>query len=258
MGPDTQAALSGYERRRAPKRALVASLSVLLVLAASYKAAPFVELGLARPQEYSAAEGAVRTVRLPDGTRLALAGGAGVRVRYTSHHRAIELMRGTIFADVVHDAKRPFRIDAGNGRVSNIGTSFEVMSNPANVRVSVASGTVRFGGSGWFDTPITLNARQAALLDKAGVSRLPDVEPDHVAAWRNEWVEYRGAPLWQVVSDLQSLSPLPIRIADQALADKPVSGRMRLTDPLGQLERLAVIHAFHLTRTDDALVLTKD
>jgi transmembrane sensor len=258
MGSDMDTALSIYNQRSASRRVYAASAAaLLLVLAGGYQALPLIELSLAQPQRFAVAEGAVRIIKLADGTQLTLAGGAKIKVRYTRHARVVELTDGTIFANVAHDQARPFRIDTNRARIVDIGTSFEVSDKPAAVRVTVTEGTVQFGSHGWFEKPINLNAKQAALLDRQGLSRLADVNPDRVARWRDEWVEYKGTPLRQVIADLQSLSPVTIEIADESLASEPVSGRMRLTDPTAQLQNLAIIHAFRIHRTEDALILSK-
>ncbi|WP_171012437.1 MULTISPECIES: FecR domain-containing protein [unclassified Sphingomonas] len=258
MGSDMDAALQAYGRPgRSGHAWLVGGMTVLLVMLGGYKSLPLIALYLAQPQDYSVADGKVRAVTLADGTQLTLGGSARVKIRYTRHDRVVELTQGTLFAKVAHDAQRPFRIDTGNARIVDVGTSFEVSNKPGSIRVAVASGVVRFGRNGWFDTPIQLQARQAAILDQAGLNRIADMKPDEVARWRGEWMEYRGAPLRQVIADLQSLSPLPIDIADKDLAEKPVSGRIRLTDPVGQLENLSITHAFRVHKTERALTLSK-
>ena len=259
MGSQMDAALDSYQRRGASRRTWVASgVAALLVVVCGYKAMPLVELRLASPQDYAVSDGMVREVILADGTQLSLGGGAEVRVRYTRHERVVELAHGTIFAHVAHDEQRPFRVEAGNARIVDLGTSFEVSSKPGSVRVMVASGVVEFGDDGWLSRPINMAASQAAVLDGKGLNRIADVNPNNVARWRSEWVEYKGAPLQQVIADLQSLSPVPIEIKDKSLINQPVSGRMRLTDPVSQLENLSIIHAFQVRRTGDALVISKN
>lgn len=258
MGSDMDAALSAYKRQGTSRRTVLAGVAAtLLVGAGGYKTMPLIELQLAEPQEYAVADGKIREVRLADGTQLTLAGGAEVKVRYTRYGRLIELSRGTIFANVAHDERRPLRVDAGNARIEVVGTSFEVSSKPMNIRVKVASGVVRFGRNGWFDKPIDLNVKQAAILDRTGLKRIADVNPNDIARWRSEWVEYKGAPLRQVIADLRSLSPIPIEIADAGLGDRPVSGRIKLTDPMSQVENLSIIHSFQVRRTEDALIISR-
>ena len=259
MGPTMDAALSTYSRRRHFRRAWVAGgLVGLLAVAGGYGARSSIELILAQPREYAAANATIREIGLEDGTRLTLAGGADVRVRYTRHVREVELIRGTIFAHVTHDEGRPFRIDAGDARATDVGTSFEISRKPSNIRVTVESGAVRFGSSGWFSKSIDLTADQAAILAGADLSRVADVNREDVARWRNEWVEYHDVPMKQVLADLESTSPLPIVIADRKLADLRVTGRIRLADPIKQINNLSIIHGFSVDKRDDAIILARN
>nr|WP_255326605.1 FecR domain-containing protein [Sphingobium sp. EM0848] len=257
MGPAMDQALNSYgTQARSRRNRLAAGAVGLLALAGGYGAWPSVELFMAQPQDYAAAGGTIRQISLEDGTRLTLAGGAVVRVRYTRRDRLVELTGGTIFADVVHDENRPFRIDTGDARITDLGTRFEVSSKASSVRVTVESGAVRLGAKSWFGKRIDLFADQAGIMAGAEPRRTTDVSRDSIARWRNEWVEYRDAPLSQVVGDLESVSPLPIRIADRTLANLRVSGRIRLTDPLRQVDNLSFIHHFTVQRGEDAVILS--
>ena len=260
MGPNMDAALDAFarQRRRSVRAGLAGGIVAVLALFVGYKAMPSVELFMAQPQEYAAADDTVREVALEDGTRLTLAGGARVRVRYGWHVREVELARGTVFADVVHDTTRPFRIDAGNARVTDLGTRFEVVKKSATIQVTVESGSVRFGANGWFGKRIDLAADQAAVLSDAGLNRVDDPGRGGIARWRAEWVEYHDAPMKQVIADLESVAPLPIRIADDSLADLRVSGRIRLSDPVRQIDNLSIIHDFTVEQRDGVIVLSKN
>jgi transmembrane sensor len=258
MGSDMDAALNGYTHRAVSRRAWAAgSAALLVILTGGYQALPLVELSLAPTQRYAVTDKQVREIALPDGTRLTLAGGAEIAIRYTRGGRRVELSHGTIFANVAHDTGRPFQVDTRHARIVVVGTDFEVSSKPEHVRVTVASGVVRFGDDGWFSKPISLTAMQAATLGRHGLQRIADVAPDEVASWRSEWAEYKGAPLRRVIADLQTLSPLPIQIAGGELADKPMSGRIRLTDPVEQLQNLSIIYDFEVHHTDEALIISQ-
>jgi len=258
MGPNMDGALNAYAKRRRSRQALLAgSLAAILALIGGYKAIPSIELLFAQPQDYAAADEDIRQVNLEDGTRLTLASGTEVRVRFTRHARDVELRHGTLFADITHEG-RPFRIDTGDARITDLGTRFEVTKKPAAVRVVVESGAVRFGTKNWFGKSIDLNAAQAAVLSGAGLNRIDDVTPDGVARWRNIWAEYRDTPMKQVVADLESVSSLPIEIKDSALAEQRVSGRVRLVEPMRQLQNLSVIHGFSVHKNDNSIVLARN
>ena len=249
--------LDAVVRQRRSKRTLVAgSVVAVLAVLGGYQALPAIELSLSQPQEYRAADGGMREITLEDGTRLTLAAGAEVRVRYSRHTRAVELRQGTLFAHVSHDKNRPFRIDAGAARITDLGTSFEVSSKPSFVRVTVEEGAVRFGDHRWFSRQLDLTAHQAAILANADLNRVESGSGDGVARWRSEWVEYQDAPLSQVVADLESLSPLPIRIAAGGLAQSRVTGRIRFIDPLRQINNLSILHHFSVEQRDGAVILS--
>lgn len=258
MGMGMDSALDSMVRQqRTKKAAIAAGIAAASLLVGLYMALPTVELFMASPQYYAASDGTIRTITLEDGTRLIMAGGAQLRVRYTSHNREVELLRGTVFANVAHNAGRPFRIEAGKGRVTVLGTKFEVALKPENIRVTVEEGHVRFGPARWFSKPLDLTASQAASLHQHDM-RLDKEKGAHadVARWRKEWVEYRDVQLERVIEDLGSASPVPISISDNRLARLRVSGRIRLTDPVKQIENLSYIHDFNVDKTEDAIVIS--
>lgn len=257
MGPKMDEALDAFVQQRRSRRSWAAGgFAIVAALLVGYQTWPSVELFMAQPQSYAAADGTVLAVTLADGTCLILAGGARISVRYTSHMRDVVLAHGTIFADVRHDARKPFRVEAGNARIVDLGTRFEVARKPSAVRVTVASGVVSLGTHTWFGKPMELKADQAAILTETGLRRTADASPDKIARWRSEWVEYHDAPLSQVIADLESVSPLPIRITDGNLGAQRVSGRIRLNAPLRQIGNLSVIHNFTVDRRANAILLS--
>lgn len=260
MGRNMDQVLNAYRRQRQSRRVFAAgSIACMLVLLGGYQAQPLIELFLAAPTIYAATDGAIREVRLDDGTQLMLASGAEVHVRYTRHRREVTLTRGTIFADVSRDENRKFHVKAGDGEVSVLGTRFEVAMKPAVVRVTVEEGKVRFGRDSLFSSPLELGANETASLSATALKRNKNASSRRsIARWRAEWAEYDNAPLSQVVTDLESVSPLSIVIGDSGLADRRVSGRIRLTDPMKQVQMLSVMHAFKIHRNKDTIILSSD
>ena len=97
-------------------------------------------LGL--PKTYRTAHGEQNAWRLPDGTLLHLNTDSAITVRYSGSERLVAIDRGQALFDVVHDAKRRFRVGAGEGQIVAVGTQFDVYRKPDTVVVTVVEGTV--------------------------------------------------------------------------------------------------------------------
>jgi transmembrane sensor len=120
---------------------LLAAAGLLLTLAG---AGAFHFLNQApAPQTFATQVGGSQQVRLADGSRMQLNTDTRVHAEVTSTTRTVTLDSGEAFFDVVHDAKRPFTVYAGNRRITDLGTRFSVYRKNDDVRVTVQEGRVR-------------------------------------------------------------------------------------------------------------------
>jgi transmembrane sensor len=92
---------------------------------------------------YTAQLGERPVLRLSDGTRIQLNSNTQVQTNVNGSVRTVKLERGEAFFEVVHDAKRPFVVLAGNRRITDLGTKFSVQRYGDNVRVIVTEGKVQ-------------------------------------------------------------------------------------------------------------------
>lgn len=106
-------------------------------------------------------------LNLPDASVLTLGPASRIATRYTRRQRAVVLERGEALFDVARDADRHFTIDAGQARITVLGTRFTVNRLPGLVRVSVEHGTVRLAVKGAEGAPFL-------LLQAGEVGELPD------------------------------------------------------------------------------------
>jgi transmembrane sensor len=95
------------------------------------------------PVTYATQRGERPVLRLSDGTRIQLNVDTQVQTNVTRLIRTVTLERGEAYFDVVHDAKRPFVVIAGNRRITDIGTKFSVRHDGDDVKVMVTEGRVR-------------------------------------------------------------------------------------------------------------------
>ena len=88
-----------------------------------------------QPTRYAIAVGEQRTIQLEDGSRIILDTGSEVAVRFTGGRRSVTLNNGQAMFDVEGDPARPFIVDAGDTRVTAIGTRFDVRRSGTGARV---------------------------------------------------------------------------------------------------------------------------
>src|SRR5260370_434474 len=81
--------------------------------------------------------------------------------------RRVALADGQAIFDVVHDARRPFVVEAGGRQVRDVGTQFDVRERGGEFTVTVARGRVEVGSDGSAQ-PILLGPGQRLDVSPAG------------------------------------------------------------------------------------------
>jgi transmembrane sensor len=182
--------------------------------------------------ELSTTRGQRASLRLSDGSQVML--GPLSSIRYTAAPggpRTVHLSGQALFT-VTHDSARLFAVHTPHGTATDLGTQFVVRSYPGDstMVVAVVEGEVSL-------RPVadTLAGRAAAdsLLLRAGdrgrataIGKLAierGVDLDRYLAWSEGRLEFRSAPMRDVVAELARWYDLEIRLANGAVA------RRRLT-----------------------------
>ncbi|MFT4254495.1 MAG: FecR domain-containing protein, partial [Caulobacter sp.] len=194
-------------------------------LAAAFVGAAVLGPGLLKPAEtvYVTGKGESRTIALDDGSRIDLAPGSRMAVRFTRGERHVDLGDAQAVFDVAKDPSRPFVIAAGDTRVRVVGTRFDVRRRDGRVSVGVERGLVEVspGGAGTYRLP---PGRGLSHVEGASAAKLADLAPGEATAWRNGRLIYRDRPLTEVAGDLNRLFARPVRIVDAKAGDMRLSG----------------------------------
>jgi transmembrane sensor len=179
---------------------------------------------------FSTAVGGFDRVLLDDGSVAELTTNSEIRVRLAEGRRDIQLLRGEAHFKVAHDPERPFVVTAARTTVQALGTEFDVRMYERNrVSVLVTEGRVAVTGSGTASREV--NAGELAM-SKAGRINVTTADADEIArrlAWRTGWLWFSAQPIREVVSEFNRYSERRLVIVDPELADKRISGRIRLT-----------------------------
>jgi transmembrane sensor len=176
------------------------------------------------PQIYETAPGVRRTVALADGSVIVLNGGTRLTVDGRDT-RSLTLERGEGLFAVRHDASHPFRVAVGGATVTDIGTSFDIVREPAATRITVAEGEVEWGREG--KAVRLLAGDRLAVADHAATVEISRVMPDDVGDWSRGQLAFDGAPLASATADLARALGVTIDVAP-GIAKRPVRGAIRL------------------------------
>jgi len=197
--------------RDAPLRRRLAAAGIGVAAAAAVAVAiiPTVD----RPALHASTRvGEVRTLTLPDGSRVTL--GARSKITFSDDHgvRRVRLTDGEAFFDVVHDPAHPFEVETAGAVIRDIGTRFDVRRGASGVEVAVLEGSVEVRQRSLTPaTPRTLKAGQRVVATQTRVGPVltplasvgqVTAAPPSAGEWRSGQLAYDDTRLADVVADL--------------------------------------------------------
>ena len=225
--------------RSAPRRLAAAALAVALI---GVLVSVMWWQGLIDGPVFRTSTGERRDVALPDGSTLRLGPQTRVRVQLTRSERRVALEAGEAVFKVAKDAARPFLVEAGLTRVRAVGTEFGVEKREGGVLVTVAEGRVAVSQSqpsvsGSANAPnanavIALAAGEQLSVPPEGAPRgsIRKVDTANSLAWANGRLIFDNDSLATVVDRFNQYNSVQIRITDQQLATRRISGSFDATD----------------------------
>lgn len=232
-----------------------AAAIALVVAAWSVSHAPRV----AEPERVASAVGQLRTIRLPDGSRVTLDTDSTLAIRYSDQVRQLVLEQGRARFTVAHDQRRPFTVTAGAMTVVAHGTVFDVDMRPSGAGVTLIQGIVeviaRSAKSPEQRIRLTAGKQVTATADMTRLST-PRTVPAGTAAWTSGMLGFDSAPLDRVVGEANSYTATRLVLADPSLARLRVTGAFPADKPLDLAATLARMFGLRVeTRADGAILL---
>lgn len=136
------------EHGSSPKRSrIVLRVAATALLVAGGVFALATQIDQTHEQVYRTAIGGRETLKLADGSQIELNTNSVLRLTYGKDARRAVLEHGEAYFQITHDASRPFTLEAGNHRVTDVGTKFLVRSSNGALEVAVTDGMVRLEGT---------------------------------------------------------------------------------------------------------------
>ena len=180
---------------------------------------------------YATRAAQTRSVRLPDGTRVILGADTALSVALGPHHRTVVLKRGEAWFRVAHQPGWPFRVRAGDGIITDLGTAFAVDRESRRIEVTVTEGRVEITlvprrQAAFIHAPplkpIRLHRGERYAYGPETAQIVRSIDPRLAIAWTHGELEFTDEPLRDVVENLNRYTSKPIIIS-------PAAGSLRVT-----------------------------
>jgi transmembrane sensor len=205
--------------------------------------------------DHATGRGEVRMVMLSDGSTALLDADSAISEDIGSDRRRVTLIRGAAFFDVAKTGS-PFVVDAGSGKVTVLGTRFDVRLLDEGGAVTLESGKVSVGVDEISDQ-VTLAPGQQVRFDGSGIGEVQDVEPGDALAWREGRFVFYRARLADVVREIERYRPGRIVIVGAPLADELVTGSFVLADTDAALQSLQDSVGFRMSSVAGRLTVIR-
>lgn len=234
-------------RRRRVVRAAVLAIAAAIAIALT----PSVLLRLQADVTTASAE--TRVLDLADGSQVRLAPQSAVSVAVTAEGRQVRLLKGRAFFEVTPDPSRPFTVQAGDTRVTVVGTAFEVRRGENGTAIAVSHGRVRVENAKLPPEGELLGVGDGISVTDAGAER-HRVDAAELADWRSGRLTLRDVAIAAVIDELRPYFAGYIFVADDAFSRQRVSGIYDLNDPVSTLHRLAESHRGQIRQVSPWLI----
>lgn len=170
-------------------------------------------------------------VALEDGSTVQLNASSAIANDYDAARRTVRLLRGQAFFEVASDPDRPFVVEAGDVRVTALGTAFDIRLGRDETDVTVTHNAVlvEFADAGHSSMRLR-EGEQAGYDHVTHTSTIGPADAGLVLAWRRGQLVVDNAPLSYVVEEMGRHFAGRIVIAGDELARRRVSGTMTVSD----------------------------
>jgi ferric-dicitrate binding protein FerR (iron transport regulator) len=133
-------------------------------------------------------------------------------------------LSGEAFFDVKHAEEIPFIIHTGNVSTTVLGTAFNIKAYPGqqNITISVSRGKVKVSRADGWITTLTKGQQVKVKKDGREVTE-KKIAPEGIASWQQGNIVYEDETLDDIISDMQRIYNVNIRINNKSIQDLTIS-----------------------------------
>ena len=203
--------------------------------------------------------GETRSLRLPDGSAVLLGANSSLRYARFSFARSTPRVRLSGEAEFTLEAPpRGYRLRVetpDQTTVEGQGAVFSVSTRRRATRVVVEAGYLRLTTPRAL-RPLRLSAGDGVLLSPDGLQTFHLPAAQARLTWQDRRFVFAATPLGEVVRQMHDVFGVRVRIAQEALAGRTVSGTFEAETATDLLEALSMMMELEARRTGDGYVLS--
>ena len=205
------------------------------------------------------ATAAIEDVKLEDGSSVQLDLNTNLAVRIGPDTRDIELKQGRAMFEVAHDAARPFVVDAGAGRITALGTQFQVQREGEKVSVTLLEGSIGIDSAHDSNGQRTLRlvpGQKASYTPTTKSWTVAAVDSAALTSWSQGFHVFSATPLDEAIAEINRYSDIKLKLADSALGKLRLSGSFKLGKGEQIAEALPYALPIKVSRYADTIIIS--
>jgi ferric-dicitrate binding protein FerR (iron transport regulator) len=162
--------------------------------------------------------GKIQLVRLPDSSNVWL--NASSTLSYVKSFKTTRELKleGEAYFEVTHDAKHPFKVDAGGVQTTVLGTSFNIKAyNSANTTaISVVTGKVKVTNKSK-DLAVLTPSMQLQFDRHNQTASTTTIDTNDVLSWKKGMLQFKGQTLAEIAGALEKWYGVTILFANPGM-----------------------------------------
>jgi transmembrane sensor len=228
-----------------------------IVAIAGFAAANY--LHLPKDQLFKTPVGGRETVRLSDGSLIELNTSTQLRIRASAEKRLVMLDKGEAYFQVHHDARRPFVVEAKDGRVVDLGTKFTVRDGADHLEVAVVEGRARFVSAASRSKAAVLTPGDVvvATADSMSVTKRSAQELANALGWRRGVLVFDHTTLADAAAELNRYNREKIVIADPDVRRRIIGATIPLNGVEAFTRVAEKIFGVHVEKSGGEIIISR-
>jgi len=193
-----------------------------------------------------------KEVGLGDGSTVTLFGATSIKVLFSDEARSIYLSGGRARFNVSHDPTRPFVVYVKGGKVTAVGTIFEIRVDE-RVEVRLLEGKVRVtmaaSQSAAPSREIVLSPGETVRFTDGADTPPPEPEPGSMSQSERKTQTFDDVPVSTIINEVNRKSDIKIELADPAIGQVKIFDELNVSDAVAVARKLAAIMGLSIDRS---------